>query len=396
MSDTGTPSRRPDAARSVLFGLLGFALLGSSGVLVYRHLHSAPLAPDATPKLAEAALVQPGDAGPPDDRPATAAVRRTPQAPPAKTAAPDAAAAPLKAARTEPPDTGADDAAPPRRPSFDVVRVAPDGAAVIAGRAAPNADVALLDNGREVGRGKADDSGQFVVIPDRPLPAGGQELALRAEQPGTAPVKGDTPALLVVPERAAHTAPDAHQTREAAAAVAVLAPPDAAPRLLAVPSDAAGPSGQVALRVVDYDAKGAIRFAGTARPRSTVRIYIDNLPVGEAQADAQGRWGLAPTVPVDAGEHRLRADELGRRGQVLSRAELPFQRAAFAADDLRDGRVVVQPRQSLWRIARHVYGQGTRYTLIYQANRDQIRDPNRIYPGQVFAVPAGAGSAASR
>ena len=47
----------------------------------------------------------------------------------------------------------------------------------------------------------------------------------------------------------------------------------------------------------------------------------------------------------------------------------------------------VQPGNSLWRIARRTLGQGLRYTVIYEANRDQIRDPNLIYPGQVFLIP---------
>ncbi len=287
------------------------------------------------------------------------------------------------------------DDAPPR-PSFDIVRVAPDGAAVVAGRAAPNADVALLDNGAVIARGHADGSGQFVVLPEKKLPAGGQELALREERPGGGAVDGDTPALVVVPQTPSKT--DAAKTDAAKAEpeattpgpVAVLTPPDAAPRLLTVPSDAATPAGQVALGVVDYDTHGAIRFAGTARPDSLVRFYIDNQPAGEARADAHGRWGMVPDLPVGAGEHRLRADNLGVSGRVMSRAELPFQRALFAPEDLGEGRVVVQPRQSLWRIARHVYGHGVRYTLIYAANRDQIRDPGRIYPGQVFTLPTDA------
>ncbi len=286
----------------------------------------------------------------------------------------------------------APDAGTPVRPSFDIVRVAPDGSAVIAGRAEPNAEVALLDDGREIAHGRADPSGQFVVLPDKALPAGGQQLSLRAETAGQAAVAGDTPALVVVP--------DTQKSGDAAAspgAVAVLAPPDAAPRLLTVPSDSAGtPAGQVALGVVDYDAQGAIRFAGTARPDSLVRLYIDDRPAGEARADAHGRWGMVPGIAVSGGEHRLRADDLGPHGQVISRAELPFRRTLFAPDDLRDGRVVVQPRQTLWRIARHVYGHGVRYTLIYQANRDQIRDPGRIYPGQVFALPTeGAGNSST-
>jgi nucleoid-associated protein YgaU len=42
---------------------------------------------------------------------------------------------------------------------------------------------------------------------------------------------------------------------------------------------------------------------------------------------------------------------------------------------------------SLWRLSHLAYGAGTRYAVIYQANRQQIRNPNLIYPGQVFVVP---------
>ena len=42
---------------------------------------------------------------------------------------------------------------------------------------------------------------------------------------------------------------------------------------------------------------------------------------------------------------------------------------------------------SLWRISRKMLGQGTRYTQIYDANTTQIRDPRRIYPGQILVVP---------
>jgi nucleoid-associated protein YgaU len=49
--------------------------------------------------------------------------------------------------------------------------------------------------------------------------------------------------------------------------------------------------------------------------------------------------------------------------------------------------VVIQPGDNLWTIARRTYGAGWEYTLIYRANRDQIADPDLIYPGQVFVVP---------
>jgi len=49
-------------------------------------------------------------------------------------------------------------------------------------------------------------------------------------------------------------------------------------------------------------------------------------------------------------------------------------------------RVVVRG-DSLWRISRSTYGRGARYSVIYKANRDQIRDPDLIYPGQIFVLP---------
>ena len=53
----------------------------------------------------------------------------------------------------------------------------------------------------------------------------------------------------------------------------------------------------------------------------------------------------------------------------------------------KEGRVVIQPGNNLWRISRVIYGTGMKYTVLYEANRDQIRDPDLIYPGQVFKTP---------
>jgi len=51
------------------------------------------------------------------------------------------------------------------------------------------------------------------------------------------------------------------------------------------------------------------------------------------------------------------------------------------------GRVVIQPGNNLWNISRVIYGRGVEYTTIYEANKDQIRNPHRIYPGQIFMTP---------
>ena len=51
------------------------------------------------------------------------------------------------------------------------------------------------------------------------------------------------------------------------------------------------------------------------------------------------------------------------------------------------GAVIIRRGDSLWRISRRVYGHGVRYSTIYLANQEQIRNPDRIWPGQVFRMP---------
>ena len=52
--------------------------------------------------------------------------------------------------------------------------------------------------------------------------------------------------------------------------------------------------------------------------------------------------------------------------------------------------VIIRRGDTLWQISRRVYGAGVRYTTIYMANEDEIKNPDRILPGQIFGVPKDA------
>jgi nucleoid-associated protein YgaU len=332
---------------------------------------------------------------------------------PAAPAPPDLAAPNTEAARTEANAAAAQAAMIP--PRFDVVRVGARGSAVVAGRAAPGAEVILLaDNGRELGRARADRRGEFVILPADSLPPGSMELSLRARL-GDQEMAGPDTVVLVVPDTAAQMAeaqrPAATAQPAPAAAtatepsstapapsgpLAVLIPsrPEGAgPRLLQVPEPTATDRSPPRLGIdsVEYDEAGSMRFAGGAPPGTRLRLYVDDRHIGEAVADMLGRWALQPENQPSIGRHRLRVDQISPAdGRVLARAEVPFQREELPAEAFAQQRIVVQPGNNLWRIARSTYGRGTRYTVIYQANKDQIADPNKIYPGQVFALPTAA------
>lgn len=311
-----------------------------------------------------------------DDKPAQEA-RPAPSAP-APTAAPATTVAPAPPLPSRP------------APSFDVVRVAADGMAVIAGRAQPGATVLVLDGGEEIARVTADARGEWVALPAKPLRPGTRELSLVARMSdGSAEQRSDRVVVVVVPER---QGPAVASRSSAAVAVAVARDGDAATpsRLLQVPSSEprTAPPLPVTIETVDYDATGEVVLSGRTPPGTIVQLYLDGKPIGRAEGDANGRWTMRPEAPVAPGIYTLRIDQLGPDGRVVQRIELPFARAEPQAEAAPAGdRIVVQPGNSLWRIARRVYGAGIRYTVIYQANRDMIRDPDLIYPGQIFALP---------
>ena len=63
------------------------------------------------------------------------------------------------------------------------MRVEPDGSAVIAGRAAPYAELVLLHNGEPIGTVRADWAGEWAFVTDRPLPADRHEITLLVNDP---------------------------------------------------------------------------------------------------------------------------------------------------------------------------------------------------------------------
>jgi nucleoid-associated protein YgaU len=264
-------------------------------------------------------------------------------------------------------------------PSFDVVRIGRDGHTVMAGRAAPGADVVIMDGDKELGRTKANDQGEWVYTPDQPLTPGNRELSLKANNPNGQSKTGDAPVVLIVPEHSK----TAGEPGGGGEAVAIKVKPGGGVQILQVPISKEG-SGPVSVDVVDFDEKGRLSISGHALPKATVQIYLDNGSIGTATADEKGNWSLTVDHPLSDGSHTVRADQVAAGGKVTARAEITFTAGAGGATS---GRITVATGNSLWRIARKAYGSGFNYTTIYQANKEQIRNPDLIYPGQVFKLP---------
>ena len=272
-------------------------------------------------------------------------------------------------------------------------------------------------------------------------PAQGAATATMGATQAAPAVRSDAPpaATASPPERAAIQAPTAlaaAQTDLAAITAALDGPPDAAGK------DQSSPSFDIA-RV---EANGDAVIAGRAPPGATVDLMRGGERLDRAVADASGEFAMVPPrLPAGSYELTLSAkspdgavtsskhgaavtvsDEGPSAGAAQSSANhapqtasqpQPFSEAHLQTGkrqesaDLQPARAipassasnegasspaarhaisskVISRGDSLWRISRFAYGDGSRYALLYRANRDRIRDPNLIYPGQTLVLPA--------
>ena len=112
------------------------------------------------------------------------------------------------------------------------------------------------------------------------------------------------------------------------------------------------------------------------------------------ETKATGRVVVEPE-PVEPEQKKKTISLLSLQGSAPKKEEPVEPEVAAVVEEepeeekvIRTGSsVIIRRGDNLWRVARRNYGEGIRYTTIFEANRDQVRDPDLIYPGQVLKVP---------
>ena len=248
------------------------------------------------------------------------------------------------------------------------------------------------------------------------LPPGTYDLTLRAKQPdGKQTTSKQSVAVALEP------IPNDRP-------IVALMTPDKPTVVLSQPAAQKPMAGAVVVETVETEPGGKLHVSGQASPGAAVRLYLNDSFVASVTAGADGRFAVTINKGVAPGSYRIRLDEVGSNsGAVRARAEVPFnvpdtvvtasvpaqataskrpdmtaaqrQLTAGVASVPPDGgstpttvvpkiaTTTVSRGDSLWRLSRQTYGVGTRYAIIYKANREQIRNPNLIRPGQIFVLP---------
>ncbi|MEB2846208.1 LysM peptidoglycan-binding domain-containing protein [Rhizobiales bacterium RZME27] len=266
------------------------------------------------------------------------------QAPAASSTAPTAAQAPASNA-----------------PTFDVLRVEPDGSTVIAGRAEPGTTLEVADKNSVLAKADVANGGEFAAILDNPLPPGDHELVLKvtgkdgktvvSEEVATISVPavkggellamvtkpGEASRLMATPttgeqapsktERvavSAETKPADSVNKPANPEVAVTAPNAGS---VTAKTDAAGQKAEIQITAVEIEGD-RLFVAGIAKPQAKLRGYADDTKIGDASAAANGHFVIDGKVPLSVGDHRIAVEQLGADGKALVRVAVPFNRPA--------------------------------------------------------------------
>lgn len=330
--------------------------------------------------------------------------------------------------------------------SISAWAVTDEGAAIVSGLAHPNAQIELLIDGAAQAEGRTTASGEFAILADlapNPSPSlmslvmileDGQRIP-SPDVIALGPITGPLPVTALI--EAASSGPATLASVMITEEGATILTPDAPTRDDNTPSNSATPEAQtpteISLEAITYPPGGKVQLVGAGEPGSFIRLYLDNQSKSETKVTSDGKW-RADLSEITPGLYQLRADQLDTGGQVTSRIETPFLRetqaalaqaaqiqtpqseatahpvdrapaqdaqgeaaldaplekaAELAADPIAQPvQIVVQPGHTLWAIAKGNLGEGTFYVQVWQANKERIRNPDLIYPGQIFTIPA--------
>ena len=287
---------------------------------------------------------------------------------------------------------------------IDLAQVRPDGNAVFAGKAPPNAKVTVFEGEIILGTTTADASGEWVIVPEKALGTGEHLISVGAETADgetnianvTLAIKvgeGDDvqPLVALLPQSETEIpqllqSPD--DVPDPAQQVVVSEASDAASEEAAVADPAmavAGPA--IAPRALAWQEGGALTISGVSRGGVSVRVTAADLVFGDGDVGMDGAWQVSGQVDLDRARRVMRFALVDADGQTVATYELPV-----ATRDLSQGldgsrMVIVQQGDALWRIAYRSYGEGIKYVDIVRRNAAAINDPDLIFPNQIFAIP---------
>jgi nucleoid-associated protein YgaU len=283
---------------------------------------------------------------------------------------------------------------------------------------APNVKIRIFEGNILLGETIANANGEWVIVLEKSLAVGQHLISVAmehsdgttemAERSLAIEIYQDTetkPLVALLPETATEVpvliqSPDDVITAKPAAAASEAAMADAA---MPETTDAASANFPAKSQIAAL-APSAIVWRDASRilisgiSRGGVRVTVNDAKgrFGEALVLADGAWQVAGSLDMDIAVNQLRFALFDDANQITARYNLPIKARDLAKGQDGSPLVVVNKGDMLWRIAYHQLGDGVKYVDIVRRNKQDITNPDLIYPKQIFAVPQSSASASDK
>ncbi|MBN1324700.1 MAG: LysM peptidoglycan-binding domain-containing protein [Alphaproteobacteria bacterium] len=250
-------------------------------------------------------------------------------------------------------------------PSFDIVRIEPDGDVVIAGRWLPQQNISIVVNKKVVATERTDMQGEFVYAPKHTFKPGNYTIGLI----GSDDTKSKDNVFIYISERGYANSISLLMTKDGSKLLQ-------SPKLV---------DGDLSVSKIDYLESGRIVITGNALPRLRVSLTLNDKYLGFAHVSDHKYFGIGADVEkLEPGkEYNLVIRLHDGDGKTVSEIKHKFIMPIATGTD--DTFYTVRRGDCLWIIARNFLRKGVLFSII--AEKNNIKNPNLIFPKQTLQIP---------
>ena len=258
--------------------------------------------------------------------------------------------------------------------TFDIVRISKTGDIVIAGKSEPNQTIELLDGEEIIAEVFSDENGEWIWVSELAINSGIKKFKLQYKNNLNKSSISDQTVIILVDNESNSVPKVARVFSSDVENIDMLN--------LEKLNDA------ITLDVLSYSPPGLIILSGRTISNTEIEILKSAEVLGKTKSNEDGVWKFIINKNDYANEEISIKTTISGETLIITYDQAEIQKRFKNTNfEFYDDRIIVQKGNSLWRIARKTLGGGIFYTEIYKNNLTKIKNPNIIYPGQVFNIP---------
>ena len=258
--------------------------------------------------------------------------------------------------------------------TFDIVRISKTGDIVMAGKSEPNEAIELLDGEEIIAEVISDENGEWIWVSELPIKSGIKKFKLQYKNSfNTSSISDQT--VIVLVDNKSNSIPKVARVFNSDVE-------DVDMFNLKKINDA------ITLDFLSFSPSGLIIISGRTNSNTEIEIFKSTKVLGKTKSNENGVWKFIIKKNDYSNEEISIKTKINGETLTLTYDQAEIQKRFKKTNfEFYDDRIIVQKGNSLWRIARKTLGGGVFYTEIYKNNLTKIKNPNLIYPGQVFNIP---------